>query len=72
MAECELSVLGRQCLDRRIEDRSLLEKEVAAWEKRRNERKVCVDWQFRTENARIKLQRLYPLLAPAESTETDH
>jgi len=60
MAEIELSVLARQCLDRRIETREELEREVAAWEEDRNERMVEVKWQFTTADARIKLHRLYP------------
>jgi hypothetical protein len=60
MAEIELSVLSRQCLDRRIETREELEKEVAAWEERRNERGMEVRWQFTTADARIKLRRRYP------------
>src|SRR5687768_11811584 len=60
MAEIELSVLARQCLDRRIETREELEREVAAWEEDRNERMVEVVWQFTTADARIKLHRLYP------------
>ena len=60
MAEIELSVLARQCLDRRIETREELEREVAAWEEDRNERMVEVKWQFTTADARIKLRRLYP------------
>ena len=62
MAEIELSVLARQCLDRRIETRGELEREVAAWEEQRNERGVEVRWQFTTADARIKLRRLYPTL----------
>jgi hypothetical protein len=60
MAEIELSVLARQCLDRRIETREELEREVTAWEEERNERMVEVRWQFTTAEARIKLRRLYP------------
>ncbi len=60
MAEIELSVLARQCLDRRIETKEDLEREVAAWEEDRNERMVEVRWQFTTADARIKLHRLYP------------
>lgn len=60
MAEIELSVLARQCLDRRIETREQLEREVAVWEEDRNERRVEVKWQFTTADARIKLHRLYP------------
>jgi len=64
MAETELSVLGRQCLDRRIADQGLLMREVAAWEDKRNRAQVRVDWQFTTAAARIKLKRLYPKLEP--------
>ena len=60
MAECELSVLARQCLDRRIPDRDALTAEVAAWEQDRNAAGVVADWQFTTADARIKLRRLYP------------
>jgi hypothetical protein len=62
VAECELSVLERQCLHRRIEDIETLTQEVAAWERERNNQKVTIDWQFRTEDARVKLKRLYPTL----------
>ena len=62
IAECELSVLARQCLDRRIPDKATLEVEAAAWETRRNAARVTVDWQFTTADARIKLKRLYPVL----------
>ena len=60
MAEIELSVLGRQCLDRRIESAEDLRREVSAWEEDRNERMVGIEWQFTTADARIKLHRLYP------------
>lgn len=59
-AEIELSVLARQCLDRRIPDLTTLRTEVAAWEARRNARHGTVDWRFTTDDARIKLKRLYP------------
>ena len=62
MAEIELSVLARQCLDRRIPDLETLQREVAAWEKKRNEAVVRVDWQFTTADARIKLKKLYPTI----------
>ena len=62
MAEIELSVLSRQCLDRRIESMAAMRKEVAAWEEARNEEQVEVRWQFTTAEARIKLHRLYPVL----------
>lgn len=60
MVEGELSVLVRQCLKRRIPDRETLQQEVFAWETERNEQKVKVKWRFDTEDARIKLKRLYP------------
>lgn len=60
MAEIELSVLSRQCLARRIPDKETLKKEIAAWEKHRNEQLRTIDWQFTTDDARIKLKRLYP------------
>ena len=60
MAEIELSVLSRQCLDRRIETRGELRQEVWQWERPRNERGVGIRWQFTTADARIKLRRLYP------------
>ena len=62
MAEIELSILSRQCLNRRIPDQETLRHEVKAWEDKRNECKATMDWQFTTENARIKLKRLYPVL----------
>jgi hypothetical protein len=60
MAEIELSVLARQCLDRRIPNQNLLKREVSAWENRRNAQSRTIDWQFTTEDARIKLKQLYP------------
>ena len=60
MAESELAVLTTQCLSRRIPDKQTLEKEVAAWQSHRNKRHAKADWQFTTENARVKLKRLYP------------
>jgi DDE superfamily endonuclease len=60
MAETELSVLATQCLDRRIPDRTTLHQEVAAWQQRRDQAKCTVDWRFTTQEARIKLKRLYP------------
>lgn len=62
MAEIELSVLARQCLDRRTESTEELRREVEAWEEERNERMVEVRWQFTTADARIKLHRLYPAM----------
>ena len=60
MAEIELSVLARQCLDRRIPDEETLVWEVAAWEEGRNALGNPVDWRFTTADARIKLKHLYP------------
>ena len=60
MAETELSVLSRQCLDRRIASQEILVREVAAWERQRDEYSVRIDWRFTTADARIKLKRLYP------------
>lgn len=61
VAEIELSVLSRQCLDRRIESMEKLRSEVAAWEEIRNEKRVEIRWQFTTADARVKLRRLYPV-----------
>jgi hypothetical protein len=60
MAEIELSVLARQCLDRRIPDRESLAGEVGAWENERNVVESSIDWRFTTKEARIKLKHLYP------------
>lgn len=62
IAEIELSVVTSQCLNRRIPEIEIMRKEVAAWELRRNNRSVPIDWRFTTEDARIKLKRLYPNL----------
>ena len=63
VAEGELSVLSRQCLDRRVGDGATLEREVRAWTERRNREASTVTWQFTTADARVKRKRLYP---PAE------
>jgi len=62
MAESELGVLSFQCLDRRIQDQQMLKEEVEAWEADRNKKHAKADWRFTTENARVKLKRLYPAL----------
>jgi ribosomal protein S13 len=62
MAEIELNVLIRQCLNRRIDDIGVVRKEVRSWQEFRNNKKAKVNWQFTTQNARIKLLRLYPTL----------
>jgi transposase len=75
MAECELSVLARQCLSRRIPDIDVLREEAGAWEARRNCEKVTIDWHFTTADARVKLKRLYPVIKqgrpPIVQSETD-
>jgi hypothetical protein len=60
VAEIELAVLQRQCLDRRVPTAAALGDESAAWAARRNAAKSAVDWQFTTADARTKLRRLYP------------
>jgi len=64
IAEIEISVLSRQCLQRRIPDKATLEQEVAAWEQTRNTSGATVDWRFATSDARIRLKRLYPSIQP--------
>ena len=59
MAEIELSVLAKQCLDRRIPDQKSLADETAAWERERNQQASTVNWRFTTDDARIKLSKLY-------------
>ena len=60
MAEIELSVLSRQCLSRRIADQGTLKQEIQTWQTSRNEQGATVNWQFTTDDARIKLKTLYP------------
>jgi hypothetical protein len=60
MAECELSVLGRQCLDRRLPSKEAVSAEVAPWEAERNGAGVRLVWSFRVADARRKLAYLYP------------
>lgn len=62
MAEIELNVLIRQCLDRRIDNIQEMRSQVAAWETQRNNTQSGIDWQFTTPDARIKLRRLYPTI----------
>ena len=62
MAEIELNVLIRQCLNRRIPERATVATEVEAWQNHRNTRNATINWRFTTKNARIKLRRLYPTL----------
>ena len=60
MAEIEQSVLASQALSRRIPNREEMERRTTAWQEDRNASEATVDWRFRTENARVKLKRLYP------------
>jgi hypothetical protein len=62
IAEIELSVLKRQCLTGRIDCIEKMRSKVSAWNIDRNNRQSIVDWQFRTDEARVKLKRLYPIL----------
>src|SRR5690349_19598961 len=63
MVECEISVLQRQCLGRRIDDPKRLRNEIAAWQRRRNKTRARIKWMFTTDKARAKLGRAYPVTA---------
>ena len=60
MVEIEFSVLSRQCLNRRIPSLESMKQEVTAWQKERNQQKATVNWRFTNQDARVKLERLYP------------
>lgn len=62
IAECELSVLKRQCLKSRLPDIESVTTKATAWQNERNEKQAGIDWRFTTEDARIKLKRLYPIV----------
>jgi transposase len=62
MAECELSVLRRQSLKSRLPDIETVTAKANAWQEERNQKQVGIDWRFTTEDARIKLKRLYPIV----------
>jgi hypothetical protein len=68
IAECELSVLKRQCLKRRLPTIEAVEQQALAWQERRNQAQVAVDWRFTTDDARIRLKRLCPIVEVQEST----
>jgi hypothetical protein len=72
MAETELGIMSRQCLERRIEDRSVLANEIGAWESDRNSAECKVHWQFTTAKARTKLWRLYPVIEAVKTRLADH
>jgi mannose/fructose/N-acetylgalactosamine-specific phosphotransferase system component IIB len=61
-AEIEIGVMARQCLDRRISDQESLKREIRAWQEMRNQKGVCVNWRFTTQDARVKLKSLYPAI----------
>ena len=60
MAEIELSIVQRQCLDRRLPDVATLSDHLVAYEQRRNKERATIDWRFTSQQARVKLRRLYP------------
>ena len=62
MAECELSVLARQCLNRRLSTLSVVANEATAWQRRRNQSEAKIIWQFTSSDARLKLRHLYPTI----------
>ena len=62
MAECELSALRRQSLKSRLPDIETVRRKATAWQDERNDKQVGIDWRFTTEDARIKLKRLYPIV----------
>ena len=70
IAEIELSVLSQQCLDRRISSSEELSSELAAWQKRRNSTTSKVIWHLTTDDARLKLQHLYPVFEPDETNDS--
>lgn len=69
MAEIELSVLSRQCLNGYIPCREFLASETLAWETERNMMQATVDWRFTTDDARIKLKKLYPVIHYVEDVK---
>lgn len=62
MAEIELNILTKQCLNRRIDNIETIKEEVQAWQLYRNGKKAVINWQFTTKEARIKLKKLYPTI----------
>ena len=61
IAEVEISVLTKQCLDRRLGNKEIVKSEVGAWETERNAARATIDWRFTIPNARDKLKKLYPV-----------
>lgn len=68
IAECELSVLRRQCLKSRMSEMEAVQEKAIAWQDRRNDQQIGIDWRFTAEDARIKLKRLYPIVKVQKST----
>ena len=62
MAEIEIGVVSRQCLNRKIPNQETLRTEIETWQKQRNQKMVRVNWRFTTADARIKLKSLYPTI----------
>ena len=71
MAEIEFSVFSRQCLDRRIPDEQTLKGEIMALELERNETRATINWRFTSQDARVKLQNLYPSTFTSHTTRLD-
>lgn len=69
VAEIELSVLSRQCLDRRIPDKETYEQEIEKWKNDRNNQQIGVEWHFKTKDARTKLKRLYPKIIKVTNSQ---
>ena len=63
MAEMELSILSRQCINRRFDSASQMDEHIAAWQSHRNDKELGANWRFTTSDARIKLKSLYPVPA---------
>ncbi|MCA2933880.1 MAG: IS630 family transposase, partial [Microcystis sp. M015S1] len=70
VAETEVSVLWRECLDRRISSKEELKREIETWQKERNQTASTVIWTFKTSDARVKLKHLYPVFEEEESGES--
>ena len=68
VAETELCVLSKQCLDRRLATLEELQEEIEAWQQERNQSVAKVVWQFTTEDARVKLKHLYPVFETDEDS----
>ena len=71
MVETEINIMGRQCLNRRPDNRSLMAEEVAAWQNARNARKARIHWTFTLAVARQKLRKLYPSIEDRRITRSD-